>query len=157
MVSERLVSASIDGESLMSKQHLAFLIFFMPLIFGAVAFGFVNIDECPPPTAHPEKRLNYRVANSGILFYAELDRKHIVAMDKKGKVLWRRNMIDQLHSKDWLGKPVVMVLIDKPHDWELEVMKERGKKGEYVGVLFSNRQFGVIDQSDGSYTSMGND
>jgi len=147
----------------MRKRHMP--AFYFCGFFGICAAALAPREASPqspqddkggksPPI---EKPLTYRVEKSNVVFYVEGNRQYLAAIDKEGKVLWHRSVVDQLRSKEWLGKPVRITFVGKAHDWMFEVMKERGKKGEYIGIAFSNREGGVIDQSDGSYTSMGND
>lgn len=133
------------------------------VVFCAFAPNFGDARQELPPKDNPEKvppkekPLTYRAEKSGILFYVESDRQHMAAIDKDGKVLWHKNIIDQVRGKERLGWPARIVVIDKPHDGMLEVMKHRGKDGDYVGIALSTKEFGVLNQSSGVFTSLGTD
>ena len=119
-----------------------------------------EVHEQSRPQANPEKAsgkklpLTYWAAKSGVVFYVESDHQHVAAIDNKGKVLWHKNVVDQLPFKE-LSRPVHVVCIGKAQDWMLQVQKEWGKSGEYVGIDFSTRDFGILDQSSGVFTWMG--
>jgi hypothetical protein len=104
-----------------------------------------------------EKPLSFKDEASGVLLYVETDRKHVAAIDKDGKILWHKEITQVVTLKSRGDKEAAVIFVGKPTDWSLKVMKERGKAGTYIGVGFNTKEFGVIDQQTGEYTSMGND
>lgn len=133
------------------------------MIFFAIAPSFGDTHQETPPKDNPEKTppkekpLTYRAEKSGILFYVESDRQHISAIDKDGKLLWHKNMIDQVRGKERLGWPARVTVIGKPHDWMVKAMRDRGKEGEYVAIDLSTKEFGVIEEKSGVYKALGTD
>jgi hypothetical protein len=114
-------------------------------------------DDANKP-AEASKPLTYKDAGTGILVYVESDRRHAAALDKDGKVLWHKDVVEAAKVRPLRpDRPAALVHVGKPLDWRLKVMKERKKEGDYVTVSFSDKSFGLPDLRSGEYTLMGSD
>jgi hypothetical protein len=98
---------------------------------------------------------------AGVIFYFESDGQHVTALDKDGKVLWHRNPVEEAMLKGFAkdGKTVrpIILFAGPPLDWMLKVMRNRGKKGEYIAISISTKAFGLLDKQTGEFTHMGSD
>jgi hypothetical protein len=100
----------------------------------------------------------YRDPDSGAIFYVESDLRHVVALDKDGKVLWcRRPGLDgnlPPYSERMPRTNPAVVWIGALRGSENERLKSTGS-GKFIGILFSSRQAGMLDMKNGDFTFAG--
>ncbi len=117
---------------------------------------FVSGDS--PPSVQP---MALKVEATGLTFYFESDGQHVAAIDSNGNVLWHRNPVPERgikgFSEDGKSSLPIIIAAGRPLAWMLRVMAEHGKHGDYLAIGFTNKEFGLLDQHTGEYTSMGND
>lgn len=134
---------------------------------GIVAPPKSLVKRDAPPLMSPEsappkvEQMIFRDDESGITFTFESDGQHVTATNKEGKVLWRRNPAVETGMKGFSkGDQTVWPTIcsaGPPTDWMVELMRERGKQGAYIGISFNTKYFGLLEIATGDYTSMGSD
>jgi hypothetical protein len=99
--------------------------------------------------------------DSGTIFYFESDGQHVTALDKDGAVLWHKNPVEEggLKGSSVDGKTAwpTICAAGPPLGWMVKTMQDRGKHGEYLGISFNTREFGLLDKLTGEYTHMGRD
>ncbi len=95
--------------------------------------------------------LSFRDPASGIIFYVESDGHHVVALDKDGKVLWRRTPATDgnlpPYSADYPALNPTITYLGPDN-------RGNGKK---VGIGFRNRQAGTLDITTGDFNFGGQD
>jgi hypothetical protein len=109
----------------------------------------------------PAKQLRgplvYRSPESGVLVYVESDRRHVSAIDPKGKILWCRDPFVDAGLTPYRVKAPIIARLGAPHEWMIQTMERRGKMGEWIGISFTSSQFGVLDAASGDFTFLGQD
>jgi hypothetical protein len=112
--------------------------------------------ELPVPPA--KRALSFREEQTGVVVYAEPDRRHVAAVGDDGAVLWRRDLPAEAGVRPRRADvgPAVIHL-GAPLDWQLRAVRGRWGAGPYVGVGFNDKSFGLLDVWAGAYTPMGND
>jgi hypothetical protein len=104
--------------------------------------------------------LSYRDPDSGIIFSVESDGRHIVAADKDGKILWRRqpgtdgNLPPYSETRPQTN-PVVTWIGALTKD-QSDHLKNTGS-GKFIGIGFNSRQGGVLDVKNGDFIFQGQD
>ena len=106
------------------------------------------------------KPMSFLETTSGVILYVESDRHHVAALGKDGKVLWHRDLVAEEHEavKNFRTtiKPIISY-VGAALDWQVKLMRSRGKTGTFAAMGFNNKSFGLIDLQTGQYTGMGND
>src|SRR5207245_9645770 len=82
------------------------------------------------------KTMIFQDEKSGRLFYFESDGQHVAAIDKDGKILWHKNPVEEgkLMADRKKGNKVlhpVIIIVGLPLEWQIRVLQQQGKKGEY--------------------------
>jgi hypothetical protein len=99
--------------------------------------------------------------SSGVLFYFESDGQHVAAVDTSGSLLWHTNPVVKRDMKGFSkdGKMLWPIIhhAGPPLEWMLRTMAEHGRRGDYLAISFTTKEFGLLDKRTGEYTSMGND
>ena len=112
------------------------------------------------PDKKPYDFQSYREPDSGIIFYIEGDLHHIVALDKDGKILWRRQpALDgnlPPYSEEHPMKNPAIVWLGGLTEKEKERLKKTGS-GKFIGISFGSRQAGVLDVKNGDFIFEGQD
>jgi hypothetical protein len=92
-----------------------------------------------------ETRLKYLDPDTEKLFFVEEDGRHLVARNRYGKVLWRRNpFIDGKLKPHRVNEPIIV--------W-VEPRTCSGKKE--LGIAFDSGQFGCVDMGTGDFQFLG--
>lgn len=90
---------------------------------------------------------------SGTLFYFESDGQHVTAFDRDGAVLWHKNPVEEARlkgfSKDGKSAWPIICYAGPP--------LEPGKRGKYLTITFSTKDFGLLDKQTGTFTLLGRD
>jgi hypothetical protein len=106
----------------------------------------------------PSPSLAYRDADSGITFSVESDGRQVVATDKDGNILWRRqpgtdgNLPPYMPERPQRNPAIT---------WIGALTTAQSKRlagegsGKFIGILFSSRQGGVLDEKNGDFTFEG--
>jgi hypothetical protein len=104
--------------------------------------------------------LSYRDPDTGIVFSVESDGRHIAAVDRDGKILWRRqpgtdgNLPPYSKTRPQTN-PVVTWIGALTKD-QSDHLKDTGS-GKFIGIGFNSRQGGVVDVKNGNFTFQGQD
>jgi hypothetical protein len=88
------------------------------------------------------------------------DGQTIVGTDTDGAELWRRNIITEFSVANHFrpDRQVMIREVGEPLPWMTELMAKRGRQGTYRTVYFTGcKEFGLIDLTNGEYTTMGSD
>jgi len=110
--------------------------------------------EVRPQTEEP---LAFRAEGSNILVYVESDRRHLAAVDINGKLLWHKDVTQEVRIKSLRDRPARVNHVGKPLDWMLKLIPGGGSAADYFGIALSTKEFGLINSRTGKYKAMGSD
>src|SRR3954447_12630177 len=129
--------------------------------FCALLLGNYAITDGPlPPSKDGESPrqadgpLTFRAEGSNVLVYVESDRRHLAAVDINGKVLWHKDVTQELNTKSLRDRPARINYVGKPLDWMLKLIPGGGSAADYFGIALSTKEFGLINLRTGKYKTM---
>jgi hypothetical protein len=136
------------------KRRPVFLLVFVSLIVVIAWCGLYALQRWMEP-AYPEGTeilevrgaTTFKDGKTGITFYVESDRRHVSAVDRSGRLLWRRDPFVEGKLQPYrIERPVIASIGRIP--------VER-RKGRYLAIGFDSSQGGIMDFKRGDFTFLG--
>ena len=109
------------------------------------------IGHYSQPFPGPQTYMN---PNNGTLFYVETDGRHVAAISGDGKLLWIREPYKDPKVEFYRSANPQIIYIGSSPKW---YQPPKSESDRYVGISFSNSQFGVLKVSNGDFTFLGQD
>lgn len=102
----------------------------------------------PPKYTHPP---------TGLVVTVDGNARTLIATGRDGSELWRRDLVvDGGITPRW-GQPPIVTHIGEARPMYARLLGDRGHAGPFVEVVFSSRQFGLIDAGTGTFQLLGQD
>ena len=112
----------------------------------------------PPPKVKP---MTVKDPATGLTFYFEKDGQTIAAIKPDGSILWHRNPIAERGVKGWTKDGRVLwptiYFAAVASERSKKKMTDRSKPGDYLDIGFTTKEFGVLNEKTGEFTSFGSD